>query len=69
MGPSWRDQCVSWIAEIRFCNESVVATPRSRGGNLGTRGHDVRHLLHVHVIVCASVYEFRGQNSIKGGRM
>ena len=23
----------------------------------------------MHVLVCASMYEFRGQNSIKGGRM
>ena len=25
-------------------SESVVATSRSGGGNLGTRGHDARHL-------------------------
>ena len=25
-------------------SESVVATPRSGGGNLGTRGHDAGHL-------------------------
>ena len=26
-------------------------------------------LLHMHVLVCASMYEFREQNSIKEGRM
>ena len=26
-------------------------------------------LLHMHVIVCASMCEFRGRNSVKGGRM
>ena len=62
-------------------SESVVATPRSGGGNLGTRGHDAGHLslrglifgtrilLHMHVFVCASMCEFQGQNSIKRGRM
>ena len=25
-------------------SEGVVATPRSGGGNMGTRGHDVGHL-------------------------
>ena len=28
----------------RAANESVVATPRSGGGNLRTRGHDAGHL-------------------------
>ena len=28
-----------------------------------------RILLHMHVFVCASMCEFRGRNSIKGGRM
>ena len=28
----------------RQASESVVATPRSEGGNLGTRGHDASHL-------------------------
>ena len=28
----------------RAVSESVVATPRSGGGNLGTRGHDASHL-------------------------
>ena len=28
-----------------------------------------RILLHMHVFVCASMCEFRGQNSVKGGRM
>ena len=69
-----------------------MATPRSRGGNLGTRGHDastylflfedegalsnIRNLIleleclfHMHVLVCARMHEFRGRNSIKGGRM
>ena len=46
MGPSKRDLCVFWIAKTRFydinckASEGVVATPRSRGGNMGTRGHD-----------------------------
>ena len=26
-------------------------------------------LLHMHVFVCASICEFRGEDSIKGGRM
>ena len=26
-------------------------------------------LLHMHVLVCASMYEFRGRNSVKRGRM
>ena len=26
-------------------------------------------LLHMHVFVCASECEFRGQNSVKGGRI
>ena len=28
----------------REASESVVETPRSGGGNLGTRGHDASHL-------------------------
>ena len=48
MGPSWRDQCVSKIARIRFCDhavsKSVVVTPRSGGSNVGMRGHDVGHI-------------------------
>ena len=28
----------------REVGKSVVATPRSEGGNLGTRGHDASHL-------------------------
>ena len=28
----------------RVASESVVATPRSGGGNLGTRGHNAGHL-------------------------
>ena len=30
---------------------------------------DIRILLHMHVFVCASMCEFRGRNSVKGGRM
>ena len=50
MGPSRRDQCASWIAEIRYttqdheASESTVATPWSEGGNVGARGYDVGHL-------------------------
>ena len=29
----------------------------------------IRILLHMHVFVCASMCEFRGQNYVKGGRM
>ena len=29
----------------------------------------IRILLHMHVFVYASMFEFRGQNSVKGGRM
>ena len=29
----------------------------------------IRILLHMHVFVCASMCEFQGQNSVKGGRM
>ena len=29
----------------------------------------IRTLLHMHVFVCASMCEFWGRNSIKGGRM
>ena len=45
-----RKQLVSWIDGIIFetqdrkASESVVTTPRSGGGNLGTPGHDVNHL-------------------------
>ena len=28
----------------RAASESIVVTPRSGGGNLGTRGHDAGHL-------------------------
>ena len=28
----------------REASEGVVATPRNGGGNVGARGHDVRHL-------------------------
>ena len=50
MGASRRDQCLSRIAEIGFvkqereASKSVVATPRSGGSNLGTRGHNASHL-------------------------
>ena len=30
---------------------------------------ELEKLLHRHVLVCASMYEFWGRNSIKGGRM
>ena len=29
----------------------------------------IRILLNMHVFVCASMCEFRGRNSVKGGRM
>ena len=50
MGPSRRGQCVSWIAEAGFawqdCEacEGVMATSRSGGGDMGTRGHHTRQL-------------------------
>ena len=50
MGPSRRDQCASWITEIRFCDEdleaseSTMATPWSGGGHVGVRGRDASHL-------------------------
>ena len=30
---------------------------------------DIRILLHMHVFVCASMCQFWGRNSFKGGRM
>ena len=30
---------------------------------------DIRILLHIHLFVCASICEFWGRNSVKGGRM
>ena len=30
---------------------------------------DIRILLHMHVFVCASMWDFRGRNSVKGRRM
>ena len=30
---------------------------------------ELEWLLHMHVLMCASMYEFRGRKSIKGGRM
>ena len=30
---------------------------------------EIRLLLHMHVFVCASMCEFWGRNSVKGGRM
>ena len=27
----------------------------------------IRILLHIHVFMCASIFKFRGQNSVKGG--
>ena len=50
MGPSRRDQYVSWIVGIKFCNkdheasEGVVAAPRSEGGNMRLRGHNAYQL-------------------------
>ena len=32
------------MTQDREASEGVVATPRSGGGNVGTRGHDVGHL-------------------------
>ena len=32
------------MMQDRGASESVMATPRSGGGNLGTRGHDASHL-------------------------
>ena len=32
------------MTQDREASESVVATLRSGGGNLGTRGHDASHL-------------------------
>ena len=32
------------MTQDHAASESAMATPRSRGGNLGTRGHDVGHL-------------------------
>ena len=37
-----RDQV--FAMQDREASEGVVATPRSEGGNMGTRGHDVCHL-------------------------
>ena len=32
------------MTQDRAASESVVATPRSGGDNMGTRGHDAGHL-------------------------
>ena len=32
------------MTQDREASESVVATPRNGGGNLGMRGHDAGHL-------------------------
>ena len=32
------------MTQNRAASESVVATPRSGGGNLGMRGHNASHL-------------------------
>ena len=32
------------MTQDRAASKSVVATPRSGGGNVGTRGHDAGHL-------------------------
>ena len=32
------------MTQNREASEGVVETPRIGGGNMGTRGHDVRHL-------------------------
>ena len=32
------------MTQDHAASEGVVATPRSGGGNLGTRGHDAGHL-------------------------
>ena len=50
MGPSMRDQCALWIAEIRFvtqnreASEGAMAALWSEGVNVGARGHDAGHL-------------------------
>ena len=33
-----------FATQDRTSSESVVATPRTGGGNVGERGHDVSHL-------------------------
>ena len=49
-GPSRRDQCESWIARAGFVGQDcettkgVVAAQRSRGGDMGERGHPARQL-------------------------
>ena len=76
------------MTQDRGASESVVATPRSGGGNKKNERtgcelpilsylrmkvcgliFGIRILLHMHVFVCASMCEFRGRNSVKGGRM
>ena len=32
------------MTQDHVTSESVVATPRNGGGNMGTRGHDAGHL-------------------------
>ena len=49
MGPSRRDQCVSWIAGEQVLRGKTVRLvkvlwPRSRGGDMGARGHRARQL-------------------------
>ena len=37
--------------------------------NIGSLKFATKILLHMHMFVCASMCEFRGRNSVKGGRM
>ena len=37
-------QGLGFAMQDREASERVVATPRSRGGNMRTRGHDAFHL-------------------------
>ena len=35
---------LGFVTRDREASEGLVATPRSGGGNMGTRGHDACHL-------------------------
>ena len=46
-----------FATQDREASESVVATPRSGGGNLGTRGHNVSHLSYLRMKVSCLISE------------
>ena len=58
----WRRQCGN--ARTR-CGPPILSYLRMKVCGLI---FGIRILLHIHVVVCASMFEFRGRNSVKGGK-